>query len=346
MPAYVSDTQDASARRQVAAAVLFVIAALVLTYLPAPGQRQIAALLRGSVLRPFVSAQEALSTTRVRATQTDQLRVRLDSLVAVMTAQGPLVEENRRLRGLLDLSRKLGPTFRAATVARAGTTGSESTFLVDAGSGVGVKLNAPVLNARGLIGVIRDVRADHAVGIDWTHPDFRAGAMTADGTTYGMVESRPGRFREEDRLVFNGTAFHSRLEDGTLIVTSGLGGVFPRGVPVGRVNGLAEAEGGWRKSYWLTPLAEPGSATHVLIAVGDGAPTDLTPVFPTDSVVTDQEEVLREGTQADRLRVMEDSVAVLRSLLAETMARDSASAAVPVPPGTVPPAPPARTTLP
>jgi len=147
-----------------------------------------------------------------------------------------------------------------------------------------------------------------------------------DGTTYGVVESRRGRFREEDRLVLNGTAFHTRLEDGAVVVTSGLGGVFPRGVPIGLVNGLAEAEGGWRKSYWLKPLAEPGTATHVLVAVGspEGAPTDLTPIFPTDSVRTEQEFVLEERARADSLRALADSLARAHELLAAYAGRDSA----------------------
>ena len=36
--------------------------------------------------------------------------------------------------------------------------------------------------------------------IDWTNPDFRASAMTADGRAYGIVEPRRGRFREEPGL--------------------------------------------------------------------------------------------------------------------------------------------------
>jgi cell shape-determining protein MreC len=326
MPAYTNESHETSGRRQVAATVVFVVAALVVTYLPAAGQQQVAAFLRATVLRPFVSTQETIVTARVRASETDQLRQRLDSLVSAMAAQGALAEENRRLRGLLVLSEKLGPTFASATAVRAGTSGSESSFQVDVGAQDGVRPNSPVISARGLVGMIRDVRADHSIGMDWTHPDFRAGAMTADGTTYGVVESRRGRFREEDRLVLNGTAFHTRLEDGTVVVTSGLGGVFPRGVPIGLVNGLAEAEGGWRKSYWLKPLAEPGTATHVLVAVGDlaGAPTDLTPIFPPDSVRTEEQFVLEERARADSLRTLADSLAYMQQLLAAVTTRDSA----------------------
>ena len=369
MSAYTNQSDLAGSRRQVTATVLFVVAALVMTYLPASAQQQVASFLRSTVLRPFAKTQEAITIARERAGRLDDLQPRLDSLVAVMAAQGELAEENRRLRGLLGLSDKLGPVFRAATVVRAGTTGAESTFLVGLGSADGVQANAPVISARGLVGVIRDVRRDHAVGMDWTHPDFRAGAMTADGTTYGVVESRRGRFREEDRLMLNGTAFNARVEDGALVVTSGLGGVFPRGVPVGLVNGLAEAEGGWRKSYWLTPLAEPGAATHVLVAIGtpEGGPMDLTPAFSPDSVVTKRDIVFSEQARADSLRLFSDSLARLERRLqtlgaaseqtrtgsdvdrADTIARVAAPALAQPPPTAVPPstlAPPAFTPAP
>ena len=319
MPAYTTETADVSGRRQAVGTVLFLVAALVMSYLPASTQQHVAATLRGTVLRPFVTTQEAIITLRSRAGDSDQLRAQLDSLVALMAAEGSLAEENRRLREMLELSKKLGPTFEAATLMRAGTTGSESTFLVDLGSARGIHANAPVISSQGLLGVIRDVRADHAVGMDWTHPDFRASAMTADGATYGVVESRRGIFREEDRLVLDGTAFHTRLEDGTVVLTSGLGGVFPRGVPIGLVDGQAEAEGGWRKSYWLRPLAEPGVATHVLIAVGNAAdgPMDLSPVWPAEAVLTEEQLAAQDQARRDSLDALGDSLLVMKRIRGE-----------------------------
>ena len=317
MPAYTTETVDTSGRRQAMVTVLFLVAALVMSYLPASIQQHVAASLRGTVLRPFVTTQAAIIVFRSRAVDSDRLRRQLDSLVAVTVAEGALAEENRRLREMLDLSRKLGPTFAAATLVRAGTTGSESTFLVDVGSTRGIHPNAPIVTSQGLLGMVRDVRTDHAVGMDWTHPDFRASAMTADGATYGIVESRRGIFREEDRLVLDGTAFHTRLEDGTVVLTSGLGGVFPRGVPIGLVAGQAEAEGGWRRSYWLRPLAEPGVATHVLVAVGNSAegPIDLSPVWPADAVMTEEQRAAWDQARRDSLDALGDSLLLMKGMV-------------------------------
>ena len=271
-------------------AFFFVGLALLMVYLPSPRQQQVAAFLRTTVLRPFIATQELLARTRAQAVDVSRLQGELDSLVSVLTTRRALAEENRRLRDLLGLARRVGSGYAAASVLRPGIEGGESMFLLDVGREDGLREGAPVIVAEGLVGVVREVRPGRAIGMDWTHPDFRASAMTADGTTYGIVEPRRGDFREEDRLVLTGTPFHTRLEDGTPIVTSGRGGVYPRGIPVGTVDGLAEAEGGWRKTYWVRPSVEVGSVTHVLVAAGADTlrPTDLGPVMlEGDSAVAD-----------------------------------------------------------
>ena len=67
-------------------------------------------------------------------------------------------------------------------------------------------------------------------------------------------------------------------------MTSGRGGVYPRGVPVGRVGEPANVEEGWHRSYWVYPTVHPASITHALVGVSGGAgpeaAADLTDLFP------------------------------------------------------------------
>jgi rod shape-determining protein MreC len=255
-----------------------------------------------------VRTQEALAASRLRATESERLRALLDSVVSASTANTVLVEENRRLRGLLSLSDRLGPSWTAASMIRAGTVGSESTFQLDVGAADGVEVNSPVITRAGLVGLVREVGEGTALGMDWTHPDFRASAMSQDGLTTGMVETVRGDFREQDRLQFNGTAFHTNLPDGTLVVTSGLGGVYPRGIPVGRIVGLAEEDEGWRRSYWLAPMVHPGSVTHVLVATGLGSlPDDVSTGWTADSVAAAADDG-EEEPGLDGVSVSGDSV--------------------------------------
>lgn len=330
MPAYTTDSNDHGGRRQVVVAVLLLVVALVLNFVPVSAQQEVASLLRSTVLRPFVLTQEAISETRTRAIESSDLRARLDSLVAVSTSRTHMEDENRRLRGLLSLSGRLEAGYVAASVIRPGTAGSESMFVLDVGAEAGVRSPAPVVTRHGLVGSVLGVRDRSAIGMDWTHPDFRASATTLDGTTTGIVESNRGDFREQDRLVLTGTTFHQTLEEGTVIVTSGLGGVYPRGIPVGRVRGLAQADAGWRKSYWLEPFVDPGSVTHVLVLLppGEGGAADIRTAWPEDSIVGQEVLIRAEQARSDSLEAIQDSIAMLRGILEVQRQQDSLRRAV------------------
>jgi rod shape-determining protein MreC len=262
-------------RRDLLIAGGLVLFGFILFALPAAYQRPLREVLRGSVLSPFLSAQATLAYRRATTVDVHELRAQRDSLAALVAAEATLAEENRRLRGLLSLRARAGSRFVPAEVIHLGVTGSESTFLINIGSSQGVKVNSPVLAPEGLVGIIVEVQENTAQAIDWTHPDFRASAMTADGRAYGIVEPRRGQYREEDLMALTGAPFHTDLQPGTPIVTSGRGSVYARGIPLGVVLGIEEADTGWRKSYLIRPAAQPQAVTHVLIGLDVGAGVDL-----------------------------------------------------------------------
>jgi len=263
-------------------AIVAIVLALATASLPESGQQRISSALQSVVLRPFIATQERLEEARIGAAQADSLMALVDSLSGVYSTHSALLNENRTLRTLLELADRAGPSYKPATVLRPGTPGSESMFLVDVGEDDGIRRGSSVVSPRGLVGVIREVRPQNAVGMDWTHPDFRASAMLADGSAYGLVENRRGRFREDDRLLLNGVAYNQEVAPGALVVTSGLG-VYPRGIPLGRIDEVNDEEGSWRRSYWLVPMVEPGSATHVLVLTPEVV-DDVFEVWSQDSV--------------------------------------------------------------
>lgn len=284
MASYTDSPEEGRGRRDLTVALLFLVLSLVVLFLPSGLQNQVAAGLRATILRPFLMTQQALAQARLRAEDAQKLQSNLDSLAALLTTQAPLVEESRRLHELMELRERAPRTFIPASVIRPGTAGSESMFILDVGSEQGVRVGDPVImrsGGVGLAGVVQQVRRGTAIGLDWSHPDFRASAMTEDGEVYGIVEPRRGLFREEDRLLLNGTPYYERLEPGTVITTSGLGGVYPRGIPIGVVEGVAEQEGRWRQAYWLRPVVETGSVNHVLVVLRDGVAEGILELFRT-----------------------------------------------------------------
>jgi rod shape-determining protein MreC len=257
--------------------------ALLLFLLPAQYTAPVRETLRRTIFRPFIALHTRLVGTRPRVGDVSKLSAQRDSLVALVTAQAAIAEENRRLRSALSLSRRIGPGFVSAQVLRLGVAGAESTFLLDAGLEQGVSVGSPVIAPEGLVGVVREVDARSAQAIDWTHPEFRASAMTADGEAYGIVEPRPGRYREEDMLLLTGAPFHSEIRPGARILTSGRGELYPRGVPIGTVVGIQDADTGWRKSYLVRPAARPEGLVQVLVAVTPGRGLDVSAAWRTMS---------------------------------------------------------------
>jgi rod shape-determining protein MreC len=120
--------------------------------------------------------------------------------------------------------------------------------------------------------MVRTVDPNSSIAILWSHSDFAASAMSADRSAYGIVyphlsesgrdaEIPPERYLMEMR----GVAFRSALKPGTLIVTSGLGGVYPAGIPIGTVLGELRTSEGWARTYLVRPAVRPPDVSNVIV---------------------------------------------------------------------------------
>ena len=325
MPPYSSqDSSETRGRLEFRLTVLVILVAVALIQLPAGVQDPMSASIRATILRPFLAMQAGIRAADARSRTAEELQARIDTLTGALVSRNTLEEENRRLRGLMELSGRVGPHWRAVQVLRPGTPESESTLLLPVGRREGLTPRSPIITREGLAGVVVRVDEQEAVGMDWTHRDFRVSAMTLDGLQYGIVQGdvpRLGdgsRFLEAARLRLDGLPFHAEVDSGTVVVTSGLGGVFPRGIPIGRVTGVAQEEAEWRKSLWVEPLVPVGSVTVALVSV-DGViqevPADLSALWEGTGYLREDQRVMREAALEDSLQVLRDSLSVLERRL-------------------------------
>ena len=250
------------------ATILLVMSAAILMKLPEGAQHAVGHAFRSSVLQPFLAVNGSVTRYKARVGDYDRLRAQHDSLLTLVAARRTLAEENRQLRGLLSLPARRPARFAPVTVIRPGTTGTSSVFHLDGGTSDEILPFSAVVTETGLLGQVQDVRARSATAIDWSHPDFRASAMSADGVDHGLVEPLRGEYREQDLLVLRGTAYLSDLETGDEILTSGRGGALPRGILIGWVLDVAETSAGWSKSYYLQPAVDPAAVTYASVEIG------------------------------------------------------------------------------
>jgi rod shape-determining protein MreC len=241
----------------------------------------VASGLRRSVLWPFLQLQARSEALRISRARLVQVTAQRDSAALAAAFLGELRAENTRLRELLGLRSRLGSRFVPAEVLHQAGPTDRLTLVISAGSGRGVRQLAPVVAPEGLLGIVNHAEASTSVVATWAHPEFRASGMAADGSVYGILAPHgttgPGGWL----LELEGVPYRQHVPLGTVILTSGLGGVLPRGIPVGTVIGVA-GETEWERTYLVRPAVPPGAVTHVMVLVESDA-GDLRSAFLPDS---------------------------------------------------------------
>jgi rod shape-determining protein MreC len=319
-----------SDRRYTRRDTVLVLLCLGLSFLglfsPTERGHEIADTLRSTVFAPLVWLQTRAEEGRTSRVRFRQVAAERDSSAYLAQFLPSLRAENERLRQLLRLTRRLHTQYVSAEVLHQPQATDGRTLLLSVGSRQGVSTFNPVLAPEGLIGVVLSVSDRSSIAMSWAHPEFRVSAFTVNGNAFGVVApSTEGRYGE-GALEFRGVPYRDSVPLGTLVLSSGLGGVFPKGVPVGTVIGTVREEAGWERVYRLRPAANPGSAAHVLILVGTRV-GDLASTFPSDSLI----EAMRLDSVARVHRA--DSVAEA-ARAARAARRDSLARASPILGGT------------
>jgi rod shape-determining protein MreC len=300
--------------------------------------------LRDTVLAPLVWLQARAEEGRTSRARLRAITIQRDS--AAFLAQGipSLVAENERLRQLLTLSRRIPTPYVAGEVLHQAIATDGKTLLLDVGRSDLVSEFDPVVSPEGLIGMVLTSAERSSIVMTWAHPEFRVSAYTVGGNASGVVAPSLSSMGGEGALEFRGVPYRDSVPAGTLVLSSGLGGVYPKGIPVGTVTGVVREQAGWERVYRLLPAANPGGVAHVLVLVSSSGST-MERAFPSDSAV----EAMRLDSIA-KIRAA-DSLEAARARRADSLAaararRDSVAAArrrVPAPAPAQAPAPrPAR----
>ena len=242
-----------------------IIASLLALVLPASTRLSVAGSIRETFVGPLISLQVQAERAHGAFVARDISAARLDSLVLRNAELHDMELENDRLRALLGLGARLRTGFIAAEALHRPELGEAHTVLVTAGSRAGVVERSVVVAPEGLIGYVIDVEQESSTALLWTHPDFRVSAMSADERVFGIVGPHAGDEAERFLLELRGVAFRDSLAAGTGIRSSGLGSIFPRGIPIGTVLADITTPGGYARTYLVRPAVMPADVTVVMV---------------------------------------------------------------------------------
>jgi len=288
-----------------------IVLALAARALPNTMRDPVATGMRRGFLAPLVMLQERSEKGRQSLLAADAKQEHLDSLSLGTMRAGELEGENERLRKLIGLGARIRTGFIPAEALHGRGIRDETTVILSAGSRAGVTRLSPVIAPEGLVGVVDQVDPTMSHAMLWTHPDFRVSAMSPDGSAFGIAQAHLTGATGGYLIELRGVPFRATLKPGALIVSSGWGGVWPRGIPVGTVLQEIQTSEGWARTYLLRPAVNPSDVYSVMILRRERLAKGLEGVW---------QNVAQVDAAAQRIVVSGDSAA-RTAALAEAAAR-------------------------
>ncbi len=174
--------------------------------------------------------------------------------------------ENQELRTMLDL-RKTHPELEllAAEVTGKDPSNWYAALTINRGSDHGIREGQPVLGAgKELIGKISRVGDTWAEVITLLNPECGVGAMITRTQDVGVVEGDSSlRFGGKCRLGY--LSRDAAVETGDYVETSGMGGVYPKGLLIGTILEISEDNTNMSKYAVIQPMAELGKLRQVFV---------------------------------------------------------------------------------
>ncbi len=135
------------------------------------------------------------------------------------------------------------------------------SMLVDKGIAANVHTNTPVITSQGVVGRVLRSSANLSQVLMITDPNSRISAIGRDNRTQGiLVGQGPGDFLHMLYVPLNDI-----LEEGEVLVTSGLDGIFPKGLPLARVERIIRSSVSLFQTVYAVPLADLRNLEEVLL---------------------------------------------------------------------------------
>lgn len=175
--------------------------------------------------------------------------------------------ENERLRALLDMKDlRDGPEYTGANVISYDSGDWYETLVIDKGTAEGVGVNSVVVVPDGLVGSVFEAGPNYAKVKAVTDVESSVGAICGRTNDIGLAEGKSG-LTPEGRCALNYLDKNARIVEGDVIETSGTGGIFPKGLTIGRVTSISEVGDGLTLECEIETAVDPGKVTEVLVSL-------------------------------------------------------------------------------
>jgi rod shape-determining protein MreC len=176
-----------------------------------------------------------------------------------------MLAAHERLQGLLEFKQSADRPVLAAQVIGLDPSGWFKSVIIDKGTNAGLNTDMPVVSATGVVGRIVSASRNYAKVLLIIDQNSAVDCLIQRSRERGMVKGISLENCKLDYMVKS-----SDVDAGDMVVTSGLGGVFPKGIPVGRVLSVNDISGKLFREIKVKPTVDFSKLEEVLVILKEG----------------------------------------------------------------------------
>jgi rod shape-determining protein MreC len=167
---------------------------------------------------------------------------------------------NERLRKLFKLQQEMEEPLVAAQVVGKDPSPWFQSVLLDKGRDDGVEEGQPVINPEGIVGIVVEATSHFAKVMLITDPNSAVDAIIQNSRARGIIKGGA-----RGACVLNFVLRKYEVAEGDTVVSSGMDGVFPKGLPIGKVNTIVKREAGIFQDVSVIPYVDFERLEEVLV---------------------------------------------------------------------------------
>lgn len=232
--------------------------------------------------------------------QNRELKAQNDDLKLKVARTAELEAENASLRQLLNYKKaNLQFDLLPANVIGRDMATWSSHIIINRGTNDGVQKNMTVITPDGLVGNIREAYPSYSEVELITDPRSAVGSIVqrADSRVAGVVK---GSADSNSAINMTNIPQNANIIEGDTIITSGFGGIYPKGIPIGTVASIQNDSGGLLQYAILYPCVDFQKLENVAVIINHrelAAPVPATPT-PTQQQAPQQQPATNNQQQA------------------------------------------------
>lgn len=221
--------------------------------------------LSGKVAEKFSWFSSSFASAGSYKSENERLKIKIAEYESQLADYNEVKHKINSYEQMLEI-KKENPDFVLESANVIGTDNADifSSLIIDKGSSDGVDAGDVVVSGGYLVGVVKKVNEKYSVVMTILNPAVNVSAIESDTREAAYVTASV-EYSKDGKCIFSGLERTTSVSPGGLIVTSGIGGVYPKGLIIGTVSQVQRSGRDYSSFAVVTPGADFSKTEDVFV---------------------------------------------------------------------------------